>query len=193
MTPTFFKTADDFRKWLSRHHNTASELLVGFYKKDSGKPSITWPESVDQALCFGWIDGVRRRIDDVSYSIRFTPRKQRSTWSSVNIRRVAELKEQGLMQASGLKAFDARQENRSGIYAYEQRSPELPPEYQKLLKNNKAASRFFEAQPASYRKLVTWYVVSAKKEETRLKRLGEVVKHSANGDRIPQYISTKTK
>jgi uncharacterized protein YdeI (YjbR/CyaY-like superfamily) len=184
MKPTFFKTSAEFRKWLAKHHESESELLVGFYKKDSGKPSITWPESVDQALCFGWIDGVRRRIDDLSYSIRFTPRRQRSTWSTVNIKRVAELTEQGLMQPAGLKAFEARQEYRSGIYAYEQRSAQLPPEYEKLLKKNKAAFQFFEAQPASYRKIVYWYVLSAKKEETRLKRLNSVIEHSANGRRI---------
>ena len=191
MKPKFFKTPDEFRKWLSKHHDKESELLVGFYKKDSGKQSITWPESVDQALCFGWIDGIRRRIDDLSYSIRFTPRRQPSTWSNVNIKRVGELKEQGLMQPTGLKAFEARREYRSGIYAYEQRSPELPPEYQKLLNQNKAAQKFFAAQPPSYRKAVHWYVAGAKKEETRLKRLNEVIKHSALGQRLPGYDRTK--
>jgi uncharacterized protein YdeI (YjbR/CyaY-like superfamily) len=191
MKPKFFKTPDEFRSWLSKHHDKESELLVGFYKKDSGKQSITWPESVDQALCFGWIDGVRRRIDDCSYSIRFTPRRQPSTWSSVNIKRVGELKELGLMLPTGLKAFEARREYRSGIYAYEQRSPELPPEYQKLFNKNKAAQKFFAAQPAGYRKTINWYVVSAKREETRLKRLNEVIKHSAAGQRIPGYGRTK--
>ncbi len=184
MKPTFFKTPSEFRKWLAKHHDSESELLVGFYKKDSGKPSITWPESVDQALCFGWIDGVRRRIDDLSYSIRFTPRRQRSNWSTVNINRVGELSKLGLMKPPGLKAFAARQEYRSGIYAYEQRTAELPPEYEKALKKNKAAFKFFEAQPASYRKAIHWYVVCAKKEETRLKRLQSVIEHSANGRRI---------
>src|SRR5258708_35999652 len=122
MTPHFFATPADFRKWLAKNHSSASELLVGFYKKDSGKPSITWPESVDQALCFGWIDGVRRRIDDVSYSIRFTPRKPRSVWSAVNIKRVEELSRQGLMRPAGVKAFEARQEERSGIYSFEQQN-----------------------------------------------------------------------
>lgn len=192
MQPTFFKTPGEFRKWLTKNHDKKSELLVGFYKKDSGKQSITWSESVDQALCFGWIDGIRRRIDDLSYSIRFTPRKQRSTWSNVNIKRVGELKALGLMQPDGLKAFDARREYRSGIYAYEQRSPELPPEYQKLLNKNKAAQKFFAAQPPSYRKTVHWYVVSAKREETRLKRLNEVIKHSANGQRLPGYDRSKS-
>ena len=187
MKPKFFKTPEEFRGWLSKNHDRKSELIVGFYKKGSGKQSITWPESVDQALCFGWIDGIRRRIDDSSYCIRFTPRKKRSTWSVVNIKRVPELKEQGLMHPAGLKAFDARLELRSGIYAYEQRRPELPPEYQKLLNRNKAAQRFFESQPPSYRKSVHWYVVGAKREETRLKRLNELIKYSAAGERLPGY------
>lgn len=191
MKPTFFKTPAEFRKWLAKHHDSESELLVGFYKKDSGKPSITWPESVDQALCFGWIDGIRRRVDDLGYSIRFTPRKPRSIWSAVNIKRAGELIDEGLMQPSGLKAFEARQENRSGIYSYEQRTAALPPDYEKLLKKNKVAFKFFEAQPTSYRKAVNWYVVSAKKEETRLKRLSNVIEHSASGRRIPQFIPTK--
>src|SRR6202045_4522703 len=120
--PTFFPTPSDFAAWLEAHHDKFHELLVGFYKKSSGKPSITWPESVDAALCFGWIDGVRRRIDDVSYSIRFTPRKPRSTWSAVNIKRVGELTSQGLMCSAGIQAFEARQEERSRIYSFEQES-----------------------------------------------------------------------
>jgi uncharacterized protein YdeI (YjbR/CyaY-like superfamily) len=184
MKPTFFKTPAEFRKWLAKNHDSKSELLVGFYKKDSGKPSITWPESVDQALCFGWIDGVRRRIDDLSYSIRFSPRRQRSIWSTVNIKRAGELIDLGLMQPPGLKAFEERQEYRSGIYAYEQRTVELPQEYRKRLKKNKAAFQFFEAQPPSYRKAIYWYVVGAKKEETRLKRLNSLIEHSARGRRI---------
>src|SRR5437588_10343064 len=122
MNPNFFKTPSDFRKWLAANHAKSRELWVGFYKKNSGKPSITWPESVDEALCFGWIDGIRRNIDDISYSIRFTPRKPTSTWSVVNIKRAQELIEQGLMTPAGAKAFQARRENKSGIYAYDQRS-----------------------------------------------------------------------
>ena len=128
MEPTFFATPEDFRAWLEEHHDTETELLVGFHKKGSGRPSITWPESVDQALCFGWIDGVRRRIDDDSYSIRFTPRKQRSTWSAVNVRRVGELTELGLMRPAGVAAFERRSDDRTAIYAYEQRkTAELDP------------------------------------------------------------------
>ena len=171
MVPRFFKTPADFRKWFQTHHASATELWVGFYKKDSGKKSITWSQSVDQALCFGWIDGLRRGIDEVSYKIRFTPRKQRSTWSAVNIKRAGELTTLGLMQPTGLKAFAAREENRSGIYSYEQRSPELPDEYAKKLRKNPVAWKFFQAQPPSYRKAANWWVLSAKQEETRLRRL----------------------
>src|SRR5512147_507837 len=121
--PTFFPTPADFRRWLKAHHATETELLVGFYKTGSGKPSITWPESVDQALCFGWIDGIRKSVDDVSYASRFTPRRPRSNWSAVNIRRVAVLTEQGLMQPAGLKAFAAREEARS---SYESQLEQLP-------------------------------------------------------------------
>jgi uncharacterized protein YdeI (YjbR/CyaY-like superfamily) len=190
LKPKFFKTPSDFRKWLAAHHGSETELWVGFYKKDSGKASITWPQSVDEALCFGWIDGIRKNIDEVSYKIRFTPRKQRSTWSAVNIKRVGELTEQGLMQKAGLEAFAARQENRSGIYSYEQRSPELPAQYAKKLKKNAAAWKFFQTQPPSYRKAVNWWVVSAKQEETRLKRLDKLIEESTEGRRIPQFRPT---
>ncbi len=191
MKPKFFKTPSDWRKWLEHHHTSATELLVGFYKKDSGKPSMTWPQSVDEALCFGWIDGIRKSIDDVSYTIRFTPRKPRSIWSAVNIRRAKELNERGLLQSAGLKAFAARQENRSGIYSYEQRSPELPSQYQKILNKNSAAAKYFKAQPPSYRKAANWWVQSAKQEETRLKRLDKLIYHSERAERIPQFTALK--
>jgi uncharacterized protein YdeI (YjbR/CyaY-like superfamily) len=182
--PTFFKTPLDFRKWLSKHHARETELWVGFHKKDSGKPSVTWPESVDEALCYGWIDGVRKRVDETSYKIRFSPRRARSIWSAVNIRRVAELTREGRMQPPGDKAFAARLENKSGIYAYEQRQPELPEEYAKELGKNKAAAKFFESQPPSYRKLAMWWIVSAKLEETRVKRLQKLIAASAESRRI---------
>ncbi len=187
MEPTFFPTPADFRRWLAKHHATATELLVGFYKVGSGKASITWPESVDQALCFGWIDGLRKRIDDESYTIRFTPRKPTSTWSAVNIQRVEELSQLGLMTPAGLKTFEARKANRSGIYSYEQRTAELPPEYEKGLKANRAAWTFFQAQPASYRKAAMWWIVSAKQEATRLKRLAQLIDLSAHSQLIPQF------
>jgi uncharacterized protein YdeI (YjbR/CyaY-like superfamily) len=191
MKARFFKTPGDFRKWFETNHDSGSELWVGFYKKDSGKPSITWPESVDQALCFGWIDGIRKSLDDASYMIRFTPRKARSIWSAVNIKRAGELIEEGLMRPAGLKAFGAREENRSGIYSYEQRSPEMPAQYRKILVKNSRAVKFFDAQPPSYRKAANWWVQSAKQEETRLKRLDKLIQHSVNGERIPQFTVLK--
>jgi len=157
---------------------------LGFTKKDSGKPSITWPESVDQALCFGWIDGIRKRIDEISYQIRFTPRRRGSIWSAINIKRANELVEQRRMRSAGLKAFAARIENKSGIYSYEQRSTELIEPYAKLLKKNKAASEFFEKQPPSYRKMIGWWIVSAKKEETRMARLAKLISESGKGERL---------
>jgi uncharacterized protein YdeI (YjbR/CyaY-like superfamily) len=187
----FFKQPADFRKWLEKHHGTARELVVGFYKKGSGKPSITWPESVDEALCFGWIDGVRRRIDDVSYTIRFTPRKPISTWSAVNIKRVRVLAGEGRMQPSGSKAFDARRANRSGIYSYEQRPGGFDDPYRSRLRRKPIAWAFFDAQPPSYKRAAIWWVVSAKKEETRLRRLEKLIQHSAAGETIPQFTRRK--
>jgi len=185
MTPKFFATPAAWRAWLEKHHADQKELLVGFYKKDSGNPSITWPESVDGALCFGWIDGVRRRIDDVSYSIRFTPRKPRSTWSVVNINRVAELGRQGLMCPAGIQAFEARQEARSGIYSFEQQSVQFEKAQECRFRANAAAWKFFQSQPPSYRHLATWRVISAKREETKAKRLDRLIEDSQHGRRIP--------
>ena len=147
MKPLFFATATEFRAWLEEHHGDTPELWVGFYKKSTGKPSITWPEAVDQALCFGWIDGLSKGIDDISYSIRFTPRKPRSTWSLVNIRRVEELSQMGLMRSAGLKAYEALDKERSGIYAYEQKeAAELDEAYSERFRSNKKAWDFFQAQ-----------------------------------------------
>ncbi len=184
MSAKFFKSPPAFRNWLESNHASAKELWVGFYKKDSGKPSITWPESVDEALCFGWIDGIRKRIDDQSYMIRFSPRKPTSIWSAVNIRHAQRLIREGLMQPAGLKAFEARKENRSGIYSYEQRSPELEDKYARKLKRNKAAWEFFQSQPPSYRKTINWWIVSARQEETRIKRLDRLIETSAKGRRL---------
>ena len=186
MKPKFFRTATDFGTWLEKNHATATELWVGFYTKNSGKPSITWPESVDQALCFGWIDGIRKRVDEISYQIRFTPRRRGSIWSAINIKRAEELVRQKQMRSSGLKAFAARIENKSGIYSYEQRSTELQQPYAKLLKKNKAAWNFFGTQSPSYRKMVGWWIISAKKEETRMARLTKLISESAKGKRLLQ-------
>jgi uncharacterized protein YdeI (YjbR/CyaY-like superfamily) len=184
MSPKFFKTPAAFRKWLAANHDKAKELWVGFYKKDSGQPSITWPESVDEALCFGWIDGIRKKFDDESYVIRFTPRKPDSVWSAVNIRNVERLIKEKRMAGAGLKAFEARKEYRSGIYSYEQRPADLIEPYASKFKRNKAAWKFFQAQPPYYRKTMTWFIVSAKQEETRLARLGKLIQASAKGQRL---------
>jgi uncharacterized protein YdeI (YjbR/CyaY-like superfamily) len=181
---TFFRTSEDFRKWLEKNHATATELWVGFYKKSSGKPSITWSESVDEALCFGWIDGIRKRVDETSYQIRFTPRRRGSIWSAINIKRARELKKQKRIRAAGLKAFAARSETKSGVYSYEQRPTELPVGCARFLKRNKAAWDFFQTQPPSYRKMITWWIVSAKKEETRSKRIVKLIAASAKRKRL---------
>jgi uncharacterized protein YdeI (YjbR/CyaY-like superfamily) len=191
MDPVFFETPAEFRAWLAENHATAACLLVGFYKKGSGRPSITWPESVDEALCYGWIDGVRKGIDSESYTIRFTPRKKGSVWSSVNVARVRALSELGLMQPTGLAAFHARKEGRSGIYSHEQGDVEMPEPYLGLLRENEAAWEFYEKQPASYRKAVNWWVASAKKEETRRKRLDSLADYSARGEKVPQFTWKK--
>lgn len=182
MNPTFFATPADFRAWLEAHHADSQELWVGYYKVGSGRPSLTWPESVDEALCFGWIDGVRKRIDAESYMIRFTPRQPRSIWSAVNIKRAQELLEAGLMRPAGLKAFEARQDDKSAIYAYEQRhTAELDAASEEQFRANPAAWAFFQAQPPSYRKAAIWWVVSAKKEETQRKRLATLIADSEQG------------
>jgi uncharacterized protein YdeI (YjbR/CyaY-like superfamily) len=186
--PTFFRTPADFRKWFEKNHDRVPELLVGFYKKGSGKPSITWPESVDEALCFGWIDGIRRTIDEESYSIRFTPRRARSIWSLVNVKRVAELTKLGRMRPAGLRTFEARDPKRSGIYAYEglqrKEDQKLSPEYQEQFAANAKAWAFFQTQAPYYQRMASRYVMGAKKEETRLKRLATLIDDSAHGRRI---------
>jgi uncharacterized protein YdeI (YjbR/CyaY-like superfamily) len=186
LKPKFFRTPANFGTWLEKNHATATELWVGFYTKDSGRPSITWPESVDQALCFGWIDGIRKGVDEISYQIRFTPRRRASVWSAINIKRAKALVRQKQMRPTGLKAFVARIENKSGIYSYEQRSTELKQPYAKLLKKNKAASNFFTKQPPSYRKMIGWWIISAKKEETRMARLAKLISESAKAKRLLQ-------
>lgn len=183
MKVTYFKTPLELRKWFKANHATAPELWVGYYRKGSGTPSLTWPESVDEALSVGWIDGIRKGIDDTRYMIRFTPRRKGSVWSAVNIKRAGELIAERRMRAEGLKAFKARKENRSGIYSYEQRPVSLVDPYEKQLRQNKAAWTFFQAQPPWYRKQISWWVLSAKKEETRLKRLSKLIEDAAAGRR----------
>ena len=185
--PQFFADRRAWRRWLEAHHDSAAELWVGFYKKGSGKPSITWPEAVDGALCFGWIDGVRKGIDEERYKIRFTPRRRGSIWSDVNVRRAGELARDGLMHPAGRAAFDARTEARSGIYAYEQRqTATLDPAHEATFRANAAAWTFFQSRPASYRRTATWWVVSAKQEATRLRRLATLIDDSAHGRTLAQ-------
>lgn len=185
MNPVFFSDPSRFRKWLEKNHDKEKELLVGFYKKGSRKPSITWPESVDEALCFGWIDGIRRSIDEESYTVRFTPRKPGSIWSAVNIKKIGELKKKGLMHPAGLAAFEKRTENKSAVYSFEQKSISLG-DYEKKLKANKKAWNFWNTQPPSYKKAATWWVISAKQEETRTRRLATLIADSEAGSRIAQ-------
>jgi uncharacterized protein YdeI (YjbR/CyaY-like superfamily) len=192
MKPRFFACAEDFRAWLEDNHDAATELLVGFHKKGSGKPSITWPESVEQALCFGWIDGVRRTLGDDSYTIRFTPRRSSSTWSRVNLEKVEELKRRGLMRPAGLQAYEERREARTGVYSYEQReAAALPAEYEDRLRANAAAWEFWTSRPPSYRKAAVWWVVSAKQEETRERRLARLIDDSQEGRTVPPLTPPK--
>ena len=184
MTPVFFSSAKEFRKWFEKNHETADELLVGFWKVGSGKASMTWSESVDEALCFGWIDGVRRKIDDESYSIRFTPRRANSVWSAINIKKVEELKKTGLMSEAGLAAYDKRREDRSVIYAYENEPKEFGTELELVFKKSKKGWKFFQEQAPWYKRLLTSWVVSAKQEATRHKRLAKLIEASEQGRRL---------
>ncbi|MDB6152916.1 MAG: bacteriocin-protection protein YdeI/OmpD-associated family [Chthoniobacteraceae bacterium] len=185
MKPSFFAVPAEFRLWLETHHETAAGLWVGFYKKGSGRPSMTWPQSVDEALCFGWIDAVRKGIDQESYMIRFTRRKPGSIWSAVNIARVDELIRTGRMQSAGLDAFGRRQEKKSRIYAYEQKeAAALDEKSEADFRQCIKGWEFFLAQPPSYRQLTIWGVISAKKEETRKKRLAALIEASEAGRRL---------
>lgn len=188
MKATFFRSGADFRQWLEEHSARSLELWVGYFKTRSGQAGLTWPESVDHALCYGWIDGIRKNIDKTRYMIRFTPRKPISTWSSVNIKRVELLIEQGLMRSPGLTAYRTRRENRSGIYSYEQRPMQLPEPYGSILQKNSTAFNFFSAQPGSYRRAAIWWVVSAKREETRTRRLKQLLADSSREKRIRQFL-----
>jgi len=184
--PQFFPSTSSWRAWLEKHHAKTEELWVGLYKRDSGKPSITWPEAVDGALCFGWIDGIRKSIDDISYKIRFTPRKARSVWSAINVRRATELSRLGLMHPAGLAAFQKRDGQRSEIYSYEQRkNAKLPPAFEKKFRAHPDAWKFFRAQAPWYQRTSTYWVISGKKEETKLKRLAVLVDHSERQRKIP--------
>ena len=181
---TFFETQQDFRNWLEAHHELATELLVGYYKVGSGKPSMSWSQSVDQALCFGWIDGVRRSIDKESYCIRFTPRRPTSNWSAINIRKIEELTKAGLMKPAGVKAFALRKENKSEVYSYENEALPLAPDLEKQYRENKEAWDLFMKQAPSYRKAIAKWIVSAKQEKTRQSRLERAIQESALQKRL---------
>lgn len=183
-TPIFFSTAEDFRAWLDQHAATNTDVVVGFYKRGSGQPSIDWPESVDEALCHGWIDGVRTRIDDKSYKIRFSPRKPNSIWSAVNIARAEALIKDGRMSAAGLAAFERRTETRSRVYSHEQDEIELTPAQEVAFRHHPAAWEFFRAQAPSYQRSCIWHVLSAKKADTQTSRLNKLIEASARGERL---------
>ncbi|MEX2582566.1 MAG: YdeI/OmpD-associated family protein [Gemmatimonadota bacterium] len=184
--PTFFPGPDDFRRWLEAHHGSEAELLVGFHKKKSERPSITWPESVREALCFGWIDGIRRSLGEESYTIRFTPRKRGSNWSNVNIENAEELIRKGLMRPAGLRSFEARDPGRSGPYSFERKQEaRLGEEAETRFRANTAAWSFFESQPPGYRKRSLHWVLSAKRPETKDRRLTTLIDDSAASQRIP--------
>jgi len=192
MKPIFFASPSAFRTFLQEHHAQPGELWVGFYKKDSGTPSITWPEAVDVALCFGWIDGVRKSLGDTSYTIRFTARKARSVWSAVNVKRARELIRMGLMHPAGLKAFEQRVEERPVVYSYEQKkAPKLSDEDEKRFRARKKAWDFFQAQAPWYRRTATWWIISAKRPETRTRRLETLIEDSEQGRTIPPLTRPK--
>jgi uncharacterized protein YdeI (YjbR/CyaY-like superfamily) len=182
--PKFFLTADDFRKWLEKNHEKKSELLVGFYKVGSGKRSMTWSESVDQALCFGWIDGVRKSIDEDSYCIRFSRRRPKSIWSAINIQKVKKLLDKGLMRKAGIAAFARRDENRSEIYSYENESKNFEKDLENEFRKNKDAWTFFQNQPQGYKRVCIHYVMSAKQQKTRTGRLNKLILASKAGQRL---------
>jgi uncharacterized protein YdeI (YjbR/CyaY-like superfamily) len=181
---TFFQTQYDFRKWLEKNHEIESELVVGFYKVGSGKPSMNWSESVDQALCFGWIDGVRRSIDNESYCIRFTPRRSNSNWSEINIKKVDELTKASLMKPAGLRVYALRKENKNSNYSYENSTVSLAADFEEQFRQNAMAWEFFMKQAPSYIKAVIQWIMSAKQEKTRLSRLAKTIKESSQQKRL---------
>jgi uncharacterized protein YdeI (YjbR/CyaY-like superfamily) len=181
MKPKFFSAPDKFREWLEQNHDSSTELLLGFHKKSSGKESITYAEALDEALCYGWIDGVRKNLNETSYTIRFTPRKPRSIWSLVNVRHVERLTKEGRMRPAGVEAYARRDPKRTGIYAFENRPREFSPEFEKAFRKNKIAWSFFEKQPPGYKRVVIFWVMGGKKQETRLKRFKQLVELSEKG------------
>ena len=193
MAAKFFKTQAELRKWFQKNHLKKKELIVGYYKKATGKKSITWKESVDEALCFGWIDSIRKSIDEESYSNRFTPRKKKSNWSNVNIARIKELMDAGLVTEEGRRIFENRDPAKSNSASYEQNEIKLPAAFEKQFRANKKAWTYFQSQNNTYRKTATWWVIKAKQEATQLKRLETLIKDSENGQFIKPLTPYPTK
>ncbi len=188
----FFKTPSDLRAWFEKNSTKLREQWIGYYKKDSGKPSITWQESVDQALCFGWIDGIRKSVDEKRYTIRFTPRNPKSVWSAINISRVKELQKLGVMKEAGLRLFKNRDVKKSNLYSFEQRKNfSLPKKYLSTFQTRKNAWKIFSAMPHSYQRAAIWWILTAKKEETQNRRLQQLIKDSANNKSIPPLTRKK--
>jgi uncharacterized protein YdeI (YjbR/CyaY-like superfamily) len=183
--PIYFSSPQEFYDWLEEHHETEQEVYVGFHKQHTGKRAMSWSEAVDQALCFGWIDTRSNSIDEDRYMQRFTPRRPGSNWSKINVEKVAKLKEAGLMRAAGLAAFEKRTDDRTGVYSFE-RETELAPEYEQRLRANEAAAEYFDSRPPWYRRTAIHLVMSAKREETRLRRLEQLIEDSAHGLDIKQ-------
>lgn len=191
MNPRYFKTSSDFRQWLETNHARVRELWVGFFKKNSGKSGIAYEDAVEAALCFGWIDGLKKRVDELSYMHRFTPRKTGSTWSRVNIERVERLKKSGRMASAGLRAYAARAPKKSGIYSFENTPRTLALTDERKFRKDKAAWKFFQQQPPGYQRVAVWWVISAKREETRARRLGQLIADSRAGRRLRQLTGAK--
>jgi len=192
MKPVFFASQSDLRKWFEKNYKTKTELVAGFYKVSTGKPSITWSQSVDEAICFGWIDGIRKSIDEKSYCIRFTPRNPKSNWSAINIKKATELTKLGLMMPEGIAAFEKRKESNSAVYSYEQTGLGLPEDYLNPLRKNKKAWKFFNSQTPSYQRIVFRWVMSAKRDKTKISRLEILIKDCEAGEKIkPMRIGSK--
>lgn len=190
MRPRFFRSRAEFRSWLEKNHSAASELWVGLYKKGSGQKGITYSDAVAEALCFGWIDGLTRSIDESRWTIRFTPRTQKSNWSAVNIKRFGELRAEGRVAPAGLEAFE-RRSRAARRYSYESPPQRLDPQYERQFKADRRAWSFWETAPASYRRAAMYWVMSAVKEETRKRRLGILIESSRNGERVPPLATTR--
>jgi uncharacterized protein YdeI (YjbR/CyaY-like superfamily) len=187
MEARYFRSPEEFRRWLERHHAESAELWVGYHKVGTGEPSLTWPQSVDEALCHGWIDGRRQRVDEQRYRIRFTPRRPGSIWSTINLRRFEQLRQESRVKPAGEAAFAARRQERSGVYSYERRIEALEPAARAVLDAEPEAARFFDAQTASYRRACCNWVAGAKQAATRERRLGQLVEHCARGELLAQF------